>query len=175
MYLANCKYRQPLLAKQRKFRTVHQITVNLKRLSSKIISSNINNLYQMICTKFELKGKSETKLYNELGLKSLRFRRWFRRLKMANGKPEELHNLIKFNSILSNSIAEVKDNISNFSDQTLIKILLFGDRIYTQVHNTRIITDTESRLSLNYIYRESVKHLSIYDLNDLDIFMIIYF
>ena len=74
----------------------------------------------MICTKFELKGKSETKLYNELELKSLRFRRWFRRLKMANGKPEELQNLIKFNSILSNSIAEVKDNISNFSDQTLI-------------------------------------------------------
>ena len=46
-----------------------------------------------------IKGTSQTKLYKELGLESLKFRRWFRRLCPLfkiniNGKPEYLFNLI---------------------------------------------------------------------------------
>ena len=46
-----------------------------------------------------IKGTSQTKLYKELGLESLKFRRWFRRLctlfkVKTSGKPEYLLNLI---------------------------------------------------------------------------------
>ena len=46
-----------------------------------------------------IKGTSQTKLYKELGLESLKFRRWFRRLCTflkikTSGKPEYLFNLI---------------------------------------------------------------------------------
>ena len=43
-----------------------------------------------------IKGTSQTKLYKELGLESLKFRRWFRQLctNKTSGKPEHLFNLI---------------------------------------------------------------------------------
>ena len=46
-----------------------------------------------------IKGTSQTKLYKELGLESLKFRRWFRRICTffkikTSGKPEYIFNLI---------------------------------------------------------------------------------
>ena len=75
-----------------------------------IIYDQPNN--ESFCTKIEriqynaalaitgaIKGTSQTKLYKELGLESLKFRRWFRRLctlfkVKTSGKPEYLLNLI---------------------------------------------------------------------------------
>ena len=75
-----------------------------------IIYDQPNN--ESFCTKIEhiqynaalaitgaIKGTSQTKLYKELGLESLKFRRWFRRLCTffkikTSGKPEYLFNLI---------------------------------------------------------------------------------
>ena len=75
-----------------------------------IIYDQPNN--ESFCTKIEhiqynaalaitgaIKGTSQTKLYKELGLESLKFRRWFRRLCTffkikTSGKPEYLFKLI---------------------------------------------------------------------------------
>ena len=75
-----------------------------------IIYDQSNN--KSFCTKIEhmqynaalaitgaIKGTSQTKLYKELGLESLKFRRWFRRLCTffkikTSAKPEYLFNLI---------------------------------------------------------------------------------
>ena len=75
-----------------------------------IIYDQPNN--ESFCTKIEhiqyntalaiigvLKGTSQTQLYKELGLESLKFRRWLRRLctffkSKTSGKPEYLFNLI---------------------------------------------------------------------------------
>ena len=55
-----------------------------------------------------IRGTSQTKLYNELGLESLKFRRWFRRFctffkKKIHGKPEYLLNKIPSSQIHYNT------------------------------------------------------------------------
>ena len=55
------------------------------------------------------------------------------------------HHFLKIGSTLLNNINQVLDSINNLSDLsdcTLIKILLFGDQNYTQVENAFIINAT---------------------------------
>ena len=55
-----------------------------------------------------IRGTSQTELYNELGLESLKFRRWFRRLRTffkikLHGKPEHLLSKIPSTQIYYNT------------------------------------------------------------------------
>ena len=74
------------------------------------------------------KGTSQTKLCKELGLESLKFRRWFRRLWTflkikTSGKPEYLFNLIPTGQHSYNTRS--LDQTETYYCRTLLKIIFF--------------------------------------------------
>ena len=64
-------------------------------------------------------------------------------------------------------------SITNLNDYILVKVLQFGDQIYTQVENSFIINATIKYLLDSEIQRSTA--LVIYDLNELNVFMIFAF
>ena len=74
-----------------------------------------------------IRGTSQTKLYNELGLESLKFRRWMRRLCMFHQiktlkLPEYLYNLIS------------NDHQSYNTRNNILLKLTFAEQVHLNIH-----------------------------------------
>ena len=115
-----------------------------------------------------IRGTSQTKLYNELGLESLKFRRWMRRLCMFHQiktlkLPEYLYNLIS------------NDHQSYNTRNNILLKLTFAEQVHLNIHffpipflNGKNLTLTCTMLnhtqSLLKIGRSSPNH--IYKIHD---------
>ena len=65
-----------------------------------------------------IKGTSQLKIYNELGIESLKFRRWFRRLCKATHIPKYLYeNILSESHIYSTRNSETVETYYYRTDQ----------------------------------------------------------